>query len=183
LVGLAISSRSFPDKHPNGCLSGNGGAPHLRDLGIAARGLAAWQAGGLPPADPVPGFPMHAGAGSRLLLDAWQCLDGVLAAEGIPPSGDPDEPGAALCRAARDAILAWRQPSGTAADRDDSVRQLIAATGLITAAITGLAACASRQLAISLESAAAGVARAAACLTAAIQPDGDAGPGDPGGGQ
>jgi LPS sulfotransferase NodH len=27
LVDLAIDSRSFPDKHPNGCLSGNGGAP------------------------------------------------------------------------------------------------------------------------------------------------------------
>jgi len=27
LVGLSIDSRSFPDKHPNGCLSGNGGAP------------------------------------------------------------------------------------------------------------------------------------------------------------
>jgi hypothetical protein len=29
LVGLTISSRPFPDKHPNGCLSGNDGAPHL----------------------------------------------------------------------------------------------------------------------------------------------------------
>jgi hypothetical protein len=31
LVGLAIRSRSFPDKHPNGCLSGNGGAPQFQD--------------------------------------------------------------------------------------------------------------------------------------------------------
>ena len=145
----------------------------LRDLGIASRGLAAWSAS--TPADiPAPGFPVHIRAGSAALLEAWQHLDGVLAAEGIPPSGDPDDPGAALCRAARDAILAWRQPAGTAADRHDTTRQLITATVTITAAVTDLADSAPRQLAISLQAAVGSLADAIACLTAAIHCDEDA---------
>src|SRR5213592_4872573 len=64
----------------------------LRDLGIAARGLARYQT-----------------AGARWLLSACESLDGVLAAEGTGSLPDPDEPGAALCRTARTVILAWRQ--------------------------------------------------------------------------
>jgi hypothetical protein len=154
----------------------------LRDLGIAARGLALFEAG-RPPGRVSPGFAVHAGDGSRLLLEAWQRLDGVLAAEGIAPSGDPDDPGAALCQAARDAILAWRQPSGTAADRDDTVRHLITTSRLIGEAITGLAACAPRQLTIDLQAVSASLDAAAACLTAAVEPGEDTAPGNPGGGQ
>jgi hypothetical protein len=156
----------------------------LRDLGIAARGLSGYQASRQPAGPAAPGFPARAGDGSRLLLEAWQHLDGVLAAEAIPPSGDPGDPGAALCQAARDAILAWRQPSGTEADRDEAVRQLTTAIGHITGVITGLADCASRQLAISLQAAAASLAGAAACLTAAIEPpEGPGAPAGPDGGQ
>ena len=42
----------------------------------------------------------------------------MLAFEGLGPLPDPDEPGAALCRAARNVILAWRLPSGNTDDRD-----------------------------------------------------------------
>ena len=52
-------------------------------------------------------------ASARWLLSACESLDGVLAAEGISSLPDPDEPGAVLCRTARNVILAWRQPSGT----------------------------------------------------------------------
>ena len=94
----------------------------LRDLGIATRGLARYQTAGASP-DPAPrDFPRHVTASARWLLSACESLDGVLAAEGISPLPDPDEPGAALCRAARNAIVAWRQPSGTSGDRDTTVR-------------------------------------------------------------
>ena len=117
-------------------------------------------------------------SGSRWLLSAWQCLDGVLAAEGIPPSGDPDEPGAALCQAARDAILAWRQPQGTAADRDETVRRLVTATGFISAAILALAAYATRQMTMDLQTAGNHLAEATAALSAAVQlPQDDSAPG------
>ena len=66
-------------------------------------------------------FPRHVTASARWLLSACESLDGVLAAEGIRSLPDPDEPGAALCRTARTVILAWRQPSGTSADRDITV--------------------------------------------------------------
>ena len=153
----------------------------LRDLGIAARGLAAYQAGGIAPGPAAKGFGAHVDTGSGLLLEAWERLAGVLAAEGLPPSGDPDEPGAALCQAARDAILAWRQPSGTEADRDSTVQGLVTATGILATAIAGLAACAPRQLAIALHAAGASVAGAAGWLAAAIQPADGAATDHPGG--
>ena len=140
----------------------------LRDLGIAARSLAAYQAGTPPHDVPSQVFRDSSEAGSRLLLEAWQRLDDVLAAEGIPPSGDPDEPGAALCQAARGAILAWRQPSGTAAERDGTARELATATGHIFRAITSLTACAPRRLAIGLTAAADNLVQATAAFTAAI---------------
>ena len=141
----------------------------LRDLGIAARGLAAWQAPGRP-GRPVSGeFARHVTAGARRLLGAWQCLDGVLAFEGLGPLPDPDEPGAALCHAARNVIPAWRQPSGTSADRDATIRHIITATGFVSAAALGLATYASRHRAIDLQAALASLAEATADLSAAIE--------------
>jgi hypothetical protein len=153
----------------------------LRDLGIAARGLAAYQAGGMPPGPAAKGFGAHVSAGSALLLEARERLDGILAAEGLPPSGDPDEPGAALCQAARDAILAWRQPSGTQADRDGTVQALATTVSLLATATAGLAARAPRQLAIALHAAGASLTGSAGWLAAAIQPAGSAAPDHPGG--
>ena len=117
-------------------------------------------------------------ASARWLLSACESLDGVLAAEGIGPLPDPDEPGAVLCRAARNAILAWRQPSGTSADRDITVRRFITATGFLSAATLGLAAYAPRRRAIDLQAVGASLAEVIAYLTAAIQaPAEDAAPG------
>jgi hypothetical protein len=140
-----------------------------RDLGIAARGLADYKSNS-PQPDPLAlEYHRHTSAAARWLLDANERLDGVVAAEGIPPSSDPEDPGAALCRAARDSILAWRQPAGTAAERDEAVRHLITAAGFISAALLGLATSAPRRLAISLQVAGASVAESTAYLTAAIQ--------------
>lgn len=144
----------------------------LRDLGIATRGLASYRTDNPQTGLGATEYQRYASAGARWLLDANERLDGVLAAEGIPSSPDPDDPGAALCRAARDAILAWRQPTGTAADRDEAVRRLIAATGFLSAAILGLATWAPRRLAISIQAAGASIAESTAYLTAAIQPPG-----------
>ncbi len=86
----------------------------LRDLGIATRGLARYQTTGHP-GDPRPRTSRGSSRRARnRLLDAGESLDGVLAAEGLGPVPDPDEPGAVLCRAARNAISAWRQPAGPA---------------------------------------------------------------------
>ena len=150
----------------------------LCDLGIASRGLAAYQVSDIP-SGPQPGeFSRRVDRGSRRLLSAWQCLDYFFAAEGIPPSSDPDEPGAALCKAARDAILAWRQPQGTAADRDETVRRLAAATGFISAAVLSLASYAARQTTMDLQAAGSCLAEAIAALSAAIQlPQDNCGPG------
>jgi hypothetical protein len=141
----------------------------LRDLGIAARGLAAWQAPGTPPGPAYPEFARHVTAGARRFLDAWNCLDGVLAFEGLGPLPDPDEPGTALCRAARNVIPAWRQPSGSSDYRDATVRAFIAATGLVSAATLGLATYAPRRTFIGLQSAVASLAEAIADLSAAIE--------------
>ena len=143
----------------------------LRDLGIACRGLAAYRASDTPVGARSEDFSGHVEIGSRRLLDAWEYLDSVLAAEGIPAYGDPDEPGWVLCRAARDAILAWRQPTGTVADRDDTVRQLIAGTRLIGNAISSLASYAPRQKMVDLQCAGRYLMMATAALAAAaIQP-------------
>ena len=118
-------------------------------------------------------------ASARWLLSACESLDGVLAAEGISSLPDPDEPGAALCQAARNAILAWRQPSGTSADRDTTVKRFITATGFLSSATLGLATYAPRRRAIDLQVVGASLAEVIAYLTAAIQvPAENAAPGD-----
>ena len=107
-------------------------------------------------------------AAARRLFDAWNCLDGVQAFEGFGPLPDPDEPGAALCHAARNVIPAWRQPSGTSADRDATIRRFITATGFVSAATLGLATYAPRPHAIDLQAALSSLAEATADLSAAI---------------
>jgi hypothetical protein len=150
----------------------------LRDLGIAARGLARYQTAGAAPDPAPPDFPRHVTASARWLLSACESLDGVLAAESTSWPPDPDEPGAALCQAARNAILAWRQPSGTSADRDITVKRFITATGFLSSATLGLAAYAPRRRSIDLQVAGASLAEVIAYLTAAIQvPAEDAAPG------
>lgn len=140
----------------------------LRDLGIAARGLAAWQA--LCTLEgPVPQeFARHVTSSARWFLGACYCLDGVLAFEGLGPLPDPDEPGAALCHAARNVISAWRQPSGSSDYRDATVRAFITATGLVCAGALSLAAYAPRRTFIGLQSVVASLAEAVADLSAAI---------------
>jgi hypothetical protein len=141
----------------------------LRDLGIAARGLAAWQVLGTP-AGPVPReFTRHVTAGARRFLDAWNCLDGALAFEGLGPLPDPDEPGAALCHAARNVIPAWRQPMGSSDYRDATVRAFITATGLVSAGALGLATYAPRRTFLGLQAAVASLAEAVADLSAATE--------------
>jgi hypothetical protein len=151
----------------------------LRDLGIAARGLAAWQVLGTQKG-PVPQeFDRHVTSGSRWYLGASICLDDALAFEGLGPLPDPDEPGAALCHAARNAILAWRQPSGSSDDRDATIRAFIAATGLVAAGALGLAAYAPRRTFIGLQAVVAGLAEVVADLSAAIgEPAADPARGD-----
>jgi hypothetical protein len=151
----------------------------LRDLGIAARGLASYQTADAAPDPASRDFPRHLTASSRWLFSAYESLDGVLAAEGISSPPDPDEPGAALCRAAGNAIVAWRQSSGTSADRDTTVRRFITATGFLSSATLGLAAYAPRRRCIDLQVAGASLAEVIAYLTAAIQaPAENAAPGD-----
>ena len=107
-------------------------------------------------------------AGARRFLDACICLDGVLAFEGLGPLPDPDEPGAALCHAARNVIPAWRQPSGSSDYRDATVRAFITATGLVSAGALGLATYAPRRTSIDLQAALASLAEVVADLSAAI---------------
>lgn len=141
----------------------------LRDLGIATRGLAAYQTAGYP-ADPAPaGFSQFVAAGAQRLLGAGQTLDDVPAAEGLQCVPDPDEPGAILYRAARTAIIAWRQPAGTSAERDSTVEQLITAIQLLTAATLSLMATAPRRRMIELRAVAASLTMATACLSGASQ--------------
>ncbi len=141
----------------------------LRDLGIATRGLARYQITDIPAGPASPDFPRHINASSRWLLNTCESLDGVLAAEGTGPLPDPDEPGAVLCQAACNAILAWRQPSGTNTDRDITIKRLITATGFLSAATLGLAAYAPRRRAIDLQAVCAGLAEVTAYLMTAIQ--------------
>ena len=150
----------------------------LRDLGIAARGLARYQTDSASP-DPGSGdFGLHVTASARWLLSACESLDGVLAAEGTGSLPDPDEPGAVLCRTARTVILAWRQPSGTSADRDATVRRFITATGFLSSAALGLAVYAPRHRLIDLQVVSASLGEVIAYLTAAIGvPAEDSAPG------
>jgi hypothetical protein len=141
----------------------------LRDLGIAARGLAVWQVPGTPEEPAAREFTRHVTSGSRWYLGACICLDEV-AFEGLTGFGlpDPDEPGAALCRAARNVILAWRLPSGGSEDRDVTVRAFITATGLVSAGALGLSACAPRRTFIGLQAVIASLAEVVAALSAAV---------------
>jgi len=144
----------------------------LRDLGIATRGLAGWQPGDAPPGTASAEFARHVTSGARWLLSAWHILDGVLAFEGLGQLPDPDEPGTALCHAARSTILAWRQPSGSSFDRDTAIRRLTTATGFLSAATVSLATYAPRRRAIDLQAVGASLAEVTADLTAAIQETG-----------
>ena len=142
----------------------------LRDLGIAARGLAVWQVPGTPEEPAAREFTRHVTSGSRWYLGACICLDEV-AFEGLVgfgPLPDPDEPGAALCRAARNVILAWRLPSGSSEYRDATVRAFITATGLVSAGALGLSACAPRRTFIGLQAVIASLAEVVAALSAAV---------------
>jgi hypothetical protein len=140
----------------------------LRDLGIAARGLADWQVPGTSEEPAAREFTRHVTSGSRWYLGACICLDDVLTFEGLGPLPDPDEPGAALCRAARNAILAWRQPAGSSDYRDATVRAFITATGLVSAGALGLSAYAPRRTFIGLQAVIASLAEVVATLSAAV---------------
>jgi hypothetical protein len=141
----------------------------LRDLGIAIRGLARYQITPAPPGPPDRGFAQHVTTSAAWLLGAWHSLDGVLAAEGLGPLPSPAGPGDALCQAARDAITAWRQPSGTAADRDATAGQLITAILFLSEATLSLAGYAPRHRTIDLYAVGAGLAEARVALASAIQ--------------
>jgi hypothetical protein len=146
----------------------------LRDLGIAARGLAAWQVSGTPEGPAPREFARHVTSGARWYGGACICLEGVLAFEGLGPLPGPEEPGAALCRAARNVIPAWRQPIGSSDDRDATVRAFIAATGLVSAGTLGLAAWAPRRTFIGLQAVVVSLAQVVADLSAAVgEPDAD----------
>ena len=141
----------------------------LRDLGIATSGLARFQTTGRP-ADPAPlQFSRLVAAGAQRLLEAWESLDGVIAAEGLAAVPDPDEPGAVLCRAARTTITAWRQPAGTSTDRYTTMERLVTALGFLTTAARNLAAYAPRQRTIELLAVGVGLAEAAVCIRRAVQ--------------
>ncbi len=142
----------------------------LRDLGIATRGLVRYKTAGNP-ADPAPpDFPRLVAASAQQLLGAGQSLDGVLAAEGLGPVPDPEDPGAMLCRAARNAITAWRHAAGTSAERDTTVERLIAGVGFLATATLSLTTYAPRRRIIELHAVAASLTEVTACLAKAIQP-------------
>jgi hypothetical protein len=140
----------------------------LRDLGIATQGLARYQTTGHPADFPSPDYPKHVVASAQWLLAAWQSLDGVLAAEGLGSVPDPDEPGAVLCRTARMAIVAWRQPAGTSADRENIIQLLGTAIGYLATATLSLTTYAPRRRFIDLRAVDASLSEAAACLAKAI---------------
>ena len=142
----------------------------LRDLGVATRGLARFQTTGYPADPPPPDFPQHVAVSAEWLLEACEHLDGVLAAEGLSPVPDPDEPGAMLCRAARTAITAWRRPADTSAERDTTIEQFITAVGFLVATTMSLAGYAPRRRAIDLRAVAASLSEVTACLSKAVPP-------------
>ena len=131
----------------------------LRDLGIATRGLARYRMTDVPAGPVSRDFPQYVDASARWLLNTCESLDGVLAAESTGSLPDPDEPGAVLCQAARNAILAWRQPSGTSTDRDLTIKRFITATGFLSSAALGLAAYAPRRRATDLQAVCVGTRR------------------------
>ena len=145
----------------------------LRDLGIATRGLARYQTAGTSPGPAAGEFPHHLTRSAGLLFDADRRLDGVLAAESLGTLPDDDEPGTLLCRAARDAILAWRQPTGTAADRDTTVKVLITAIWFLAVGALGLAVYAPRHRTFELRAVANTLAEVTACLTLAVEDSAD----------
>jgi hypothetical protein len=150
----------------------------VHDLGIAAQGLAQWVPADAPSETAYAKFAWHVTSGASWLLTARDSLNDVLAFEKAGQLPDPNEPGAALCRAARIAIPAWRQPSGSSLDRDTAVRQLIVAADFLSAATASLAARVPLGHATALQAAGASLAEATASLTAAIQePGGSTVPG------
>jgi len=145
----------------------------LLDLGIAARGLAAWQLPGTPDGAASPEFARLVNAGAFRFREAHFLLDDVLASGGPGPLPYPDEPGAALCRAARGLIPAWRQPGGSTDYRDTTVRALLTATGLLSAGVLALATWGPPRTAIGLHAVLASLAEAVADLSAAAWDAGD----------
>ena len=141
----------------------------LRDVGIAIRGLARYQIIPAPPGPADRRFAQHATTSAAWLLGAWHSLDGVVAAEGLGPLPVPAAPGDVLCQAARDTITAWRQPAGTAADRDTTAGQLITAIVSLSEATLSLAGYAPRHRTIDLYAVGAGLAEARIALASAIQ--------------
>jgi hypothetical protein len=151
----------------------------LRDLGIATRGLARYQITGHP-ADPSPlGFSRFVISSARHLVVAGQSLDDVVAPARLGPVPDPDEPGTVLCRAARTAIAAWRQPAGSSADCGATVGWLITAIGFLSAATQCLITCAPRQRTIELYAVDAELVQASTCLARVIRPPADDLPPEP----
>ena len=142
----------------------------LRDLGIAARGLAVWQAPGMPPGTCVPGVRAacdrraHAGSLTRgtALTACWPSRG-----SGRCPTPTSLAPPCATQR----ATSSWpggspRAPAPTATPPSGS---FITATGFLSAATLGLATYAPRRRAIDLQAALASLAEATADLSAAIE--------------
>lgn len=110
----------------------------LRDLSIATKGLAHFQITG---GARIGGqrFRHQVAAVSELLLEASDSLDGVLAGRRPDPLPDDSDPGAALYQAVRQAIRAWRQPTGTITCRDTTIEHLVTALGALAQGARGLA--------------------------------------------
>jgi hypothetical protein len=140
----------------------------LRDLGIATRGLVRYQTAGYPSDPAVSDFPRLLTTSAELLLGASERLYGVLAAEGLRGLPDPEEPGAMLCKAARIAITAWRQPVGTSAERDAAIEGLVTAVGYLAVATRNLMTWAPRQRTIDLHAVGTSLTGVTACLSQAI---------------
>jgi hypothetical protein len=145
----------------------------LRDLGIATTGLARYQITGHPADPSPPGFSRFVISSARHLVVAGQSLNDVDAAEGLGPVPDPDEPGTVLCRAARTAITAWRQPAGSSVDCDVTVGWLITAIGSLSAATQCLITCAPPQRTTELYAVDAELVQASTCLARAVRPPAD----------
>lgn len=159
----------------------------LRDLGIATRGLARFQvtSGGHP--DRSPGdsaFGRQLAEASSSLLKASQRLDDfpATASTGYLPSDD--EPGAALCQAARSVFPAWRQPSGTATCRNEAVRLLMTTIADLALAARAVADSAQQPIADSMHAVHSHLRDVNDCLSEALcaegaRPHADTPPGRP----